>query len=242
MVTTADMIKSNIMRDFRAAVRELKAPADNIAAAQRYAQQVGQAMVEAFRKNIGDDVLIDGFLTKDAANALIRDPIIEGWKLITGKTAEIQTAINAQDGLHIRALQAGVSKSRVNGMATLASSDKFEKISVKVYQATPNVMRAAVDKTVQKNFTSMAEAGVDIQVVRTTSGKCCEWCEGIALAGPYDYDDVKRGGEVWQRHLDCNCVIETRIGKRSQRSYVRLRDDEKQREVNAEISEERRRS
>lgn len=222
MVNTADMVKSNIMRDFRAAVRELKAPADNIAAAQRYAQQVGQAMVDAFRKNIGDDVLIDGFLPKDAANALIRDPIIEGWKLITGKTAEIQTAINNQDGMHIRALQADVNNSRVNGMAALASSDTFEKVSVKVYQATPNVMRAAADKTVEKNFITLAESGVDVEVVRIPDAKACPWC--MALAGTYKYTDVKeKGNDVWRRHLDCECIIETRAGKRSDRTARRIR-------------------
>lgn len=239
MVTTADMVKSNIMRDFRAAVRELKAPSDNIAAAQRYAQQVGHAMVEAFRKNIGDDVLIDGFLPKDAANALIRDPIIEGWKLITGKTAEIQTAINAQDGLHIRALQAGVSKSRVNGMATLASSDSFERARVKVFQATPNVMRAAVDHTIRRNFTAMAEAGVEVTVVRIPDANACPWCQD--RAGTYAYDDVKRGGDVWQRHLDCGCIIETRTGKSSQRTPYRLRDQEEQRRINEEIMASRNR-
>lgn len=242
MTTTLDMVKGQIQRDFEAAVRKIPKPTDTIAGAQRYAQAVGDAMVRAFRENIGDDILVDGFLTPEMAEELVRNPMINGWKLVTSKTAEIQTAINGREGYHVRAMLAKTDESRVSGMVTLASEKPFAEVSTKFYQAVPNLMRSSVDKTVRQNFTALHDVGVPVEVVRIPDAGACKWCQDIAKAGPYNYDDVKRGGEVWLRHLDCGCVIETRIGKRSQRSYVRLRDKDKQQEINAEISEERKRT
>ena len=222
MVDTIDLIKGDIQRDFERAVRNIPKPADTIAGAQRYAQAVGDAMVDAFRKNIGEDILVDGFLTPEMAEALIKDPMIAGWRFVASKTADIQTVINGREGFSIRAILAKTDDSRVSGMATLASEKPFAEASTKLYQATPNVMRAAVDRTVKDNFITMAEAGIEVEVVRIPDAKACPWCQ--ALAGTYKYIDVKdKGNDVWRRHLDCECIIETRAEKRRDRTAYRRR-------------------
>ena len=223
MVDAVDLVKGDIQRDFERALKKIKKPADTIAGAQDYAQAVGDALVEAFRKNIGEDILVDGFLTPDLAEALIKDPMIAGWRFVTSKTADIQTAINNRAGYSIRALLAKTDERRVDGMVTLASEKPFAEVSTKFYQATPNVMRAAVDKTVEQNFINMAKAGVPVEVVRIPEGNCCDWCDGMAKAGPYKYSDVhETGNDVWGRHLDCKCIIETHFGNmRSQTAFRR---------------------
>ena len=137
MVDAVDLVKGDIQRDFERALKKIKKPADTIAGAQDYAQAVGGALVEAFRKNIGEDILVDGFLTPDLAEALIKDPMIAGWRFVTSKTADIQTAINNQAGYSIRALLAKTDERRVDGMVTLASEKPFAEVSTKFYQATP---------------------------------------------------------------------------------------------------------
>ena len=48
------------------------------------------------------------------------------------------------------------------------------------------------------------QAGLSPKVIRISSGNCCEWCD--SLEGEYYYPDVP--DEVWQRHKNCNCVVE----------------------------------
>lgn len=239
MADLAD-VRQKILKEFAEAVRKYPKPR-TASGAQLYAHQVGGALRNIVKRNIGSDVLTDGFLTPEAAEALIRDPLGAGWKIVAEATGEMQTQANIAAGFHVRATAAPVNGSRVNGMVTLASSEEFEAAAPKVFQCFDNIMRVAADTTIRNNFTAMHDAGVKVEVVRIPNAGACGWCQDIAKAGPYDYEDVRRGGEVWLRHLDCACVIETRASGRSQRSYVRLRDKEEQRRVNAEITKERNR-
>ena len=69
-----------------------------------------------------------------------------------------------------------------------------------------NFTRAVLDDAVEVNADFQAKAGLDVKIVRTTTGrKTCDWCK--RLAGTYDYEDVRHGHDVWKRHTDCDCKI-----------------------------------
>ena len=230
-------VRQKILQEFEQALKKYPKPR-TASGAQNYAHQVGAALRLICKRNIGEDVLTDGFLTPEAAEALIRDPLSAGWKIVAEATGEMQTKLNISSGYHVRATPAPVNQSRVNGMVSLASGEEFDQVETKVFQCYDNIMRSSVDATIRRNFTDLHDAGVKVEVVRTYMGDGhCDWC--ARRAGTYDYDDVAHGGEVWERHLDCNCLIETRVGKQRQRSYYRYRDEKKQEEINSEIKEER---
>lgn len=202
-------VKTKILTELAEAVQQLKKPT-TASGAQLYASQVAKALRSICRRNIGTDVLTDGFLTKDVASALIKDPLGEGWRIVAEATGEMQTAANLSAGVHIRATAAAPSKSRLKGMVTLASEGTYAEQQVKLYQCFDNVMRSAADSTIKYNASALSDAGIKSKVIRTADSGACEWCLG--LAGVYDYDDVKvRGSDVWRRHLDCGCTIETII-------------------------------
>lgn len=215
MAADLKAIQDAIIRDFTEAVAKIPKPKTGYASAQHYAARVGKALDTAFRKHIGDDVLIDGFLTKDAAKLLVREPLTRGWDIVSAATADVQTALNEAAKVNIRGVTTKVNKRRVDGMVGVMSEDKFEKTSRLLPSCTDNIMRAAVDTTAWRNASINSEVGLEMTVERIPDATACDWCQ--ERAGVYPYEAVKEfGSDVWQRHRDCGCVITTSV-RRSRR-------------------------
>ena len=87
----------------------------------------------------------------------------------------------------------------------LTESEKYSDIAwILGSPIVQNLALSVVDSKQRGNMDFQARAGLPAGVKRYTIGYCCEWCE--SLVGTYYYPDVPE--EVWQRHRDCNCVIE----------------------------------
>ena len=64
---------------------------------------------------------------------------------------------------------------------------------------------------VRENADFHYESGLSPKIVRTSEAGACKWCR--ALAGTYDYSSVRAtGNDVWRRHRDCRCVVESDPG------------------------------
>ena len=50
---------------------------------------------------------------------------------------------------------------------------------------TENLSMSTVDDTIRANADFHYESGLNPKIVRTSAGRCCEWCSN--LAGEYDY-------------------------------------------------------
>lgn len=51
------------------------------------------------------------------------------------------------------------------------------------------------------------KAGLSPKIIRTTTGKCCKWCDN--LEGMYEYEKVlDTGNDVFRRHEHCRCMVE----------------------------------
>lgn len=208
-------VQAAIMRDFADAVAKIPQPKAGYAAAQHYAAKVGRALTAAMRKHIGADVLVDGMLTKEAAGALVKDPLSRGWEIVSSATAEIQTALNKRAGVSIRGATAAVNKGRVDGMVGLMTGDEYQKLTPMLGQCADNIMRASVDTTAWRNAAINSGVGLEMTVERIPDEGACEWC--LERAGVFNYDEVKdRGSPVWERHRDCGCIITTSV-RRSRR-------------------------
>lgn len=83
----------------------------------------------------------------------------------------------------------------------------FDNVSWLLGDPITNFCMSIVDEAVRANADLHYQAGLSPKIVRTTDGKCCEWCS--RLAGTYDYDKVSNtGNDVFRRHRNCGCVVE----------------------------------
>ncbi|MEG0109236.1 MAG: hypothetical protein RR705_10370 [Lachnospiraceae bacterium] len=60
-----------------------------------------------------------------------------------------------------------------------------------------------IDDSIRENAEFQWKAGMEPQIVRVSSSKCCDWCAGVA--GTYTYPDVPK--DVYRRHGNCRCKV-----------------------------------
>lgn len=96
-------------------------------------------------------------------------------------------------------------ENRIKGIVDrISSEDDFDSIKWITQAPVQNFCRSAVDEIAQKNAELHNDMGLEAKIVRQTVGENCKWCD--ALAGEYIYPDVPK--EVYQRHDDCDCIVE----------------------------------
>lgn len=79
-----------------------------------------------------------------------------------------------------------------------------------ISEVTEQVQKALNERAqigIKANAEFQYNAGLNPRIVRTSTGKCCEWCN--RLVGIYDYEKVRnKGNNVFRRHNNCRCVVE----------------------------------
>lgn len=108
---------------------------------------------------------------------------------------------------------------RIDGIIDRVSdAEEYEKASWLLgVGVLTNFALSIVDDSMRDNLEFQGKAGVPATVKRYTIGYCCDWCQ--SLVGTYNYPDVPK--EVWQRHRDCNCIIEYTPGKTGKTQYLK---------------------
>ena len=81
----------------------------------------------------------------------------------------------------------------------------------RLVRALSTIAQSMSDDKTKVNAEFASSSGMSPKIIRNTSGKCCEWCTG--LAGQHDYPAKK---EVYQRHDNCDCTVEYVVGKQRQ--------------------------
>ena len=97
----APELLERIRADFRALLGDAKPAADTYAAAADYAELVGSALAEAFRRNLTADALPDGRLYWNIADRVVRPLLEEEHLLVADASAAVQQALNQQANLGI---------------------------------------------------------------------------------------------------------------------------------------------
>ena len=78
-------------------------------------------------------------------------------------------------------------------------------------EAVVNFTQSVIDAAVKENADFHLKAGLRPKIRRTSTGKCCEWCN--RLTGVYDYEAVSdTGNDVFRRHKHCRCTVEYDAG------------------------------
>lgn len=173
--------------------------------ANQYAREVGQNLTKAFLANLTEETLPTGRIYYSLANQIVPPMLEEEFNLVTEATQKIVTQINRRAGINLNGVIPDMNQSRVDGIVSgISNSETLDAAYTYLKAPVQNFAVHAVDDTVRHNLNFQSESGMRPRIVRSTNGPCCPWCDG--LAGEYDYP--ARNPEVWQRHENCNCVIE----------------------------------
>lgn len=206
--------------------------------AQDFAVETGKILSEVFTENISSGILPNGKLYYNIAERIIPPMLKNNYNLTADIAKEIQDTINRAAGLNITAVKPELNQDKINGIVDIVSgADKYDDISYMLRDPIVNFTQCVVDDTVKANADMQYKAGLSPKIVRTSTGKCCEWCSRIT--GTYDYESVKKtGNNVFRRHKNCNCLVEFVTDKGVQNVHSKRWADEgdiRQRIANATI-------
>ena len=188
--------------------KRLKANKAHYEDAARYSERVGELLAEAYSKVVTSEALPGGVMTWEIAQEVIQKPLIENYRRAATASVDYIAAENKRRGIGLKAQKPRPDFERLDGIKRkLVDAEKFDDVAFMLDRPVVNFTRAVLDDAVEVNADFQAKAGLDVKIVRTTTGReTCDWCK--RLAGTYDYEDVRHGHDVWKRHLDCDCKIE----------------------------------
>ena len=201
----APELLERIRADFRALLGDAKPAADTYAAAADYAELVGSALAEAFRRNLTADALPDGRLYWNIADRVVRPLLEEEHLLVADASAAVQQALNQQANLGIAPQRAVLPTDAVDDLLNkVSTAEQFSDVAWALDEPVRTFSRMVVDDTLKRNVDFQGKAGLRPRVIRTAESHCCKWCS--ALAGTYDYPRVPK--DVYRRHERCRCRVE----------------------------------
>lgn len=183
------------------------------AIASEYAAHVGDALARVLRANAPVEDISEWDIEDLIPKSLGLDH-----QMVTGACQRVQEALNEDAGLGIRFQAPGFDSSRAYGIVTeLRNNPEFVNIQDTFYDQLVNFSQNVVDEAIRDNARVLSGAGIESKVIRVAEFRACPWCR--AIAGTYDYEDVKAtGSDVWRRHENCRCTIDF-VTERNGRRY-----------------------
>lgn len=179
------------------------------------AQEIGCILSESYGTVISPDNLPDGKMYYNIAKRVVGQTMEQAYNDVANISEETQNILNQNAGIGIKAIRPELNEDRVSGIINrLSNAEKFEDIAWILGNPISTFCQSIVDDAIKKNVEFQGKAGLEPQIIRKTTGSCCEWCS--KLAGTYSYPDVPH--DVYRRHENCNCTVEfdPGIGKKHQ--------------------------
>lgn len=176
--------------------------------ANEFAIEVGELLSGSFKKNLSSSVLPDGRMYYNIADRIIRDTLGNNYELVADISAKVQEILNKRAGIGIKAIKPKINEDKVRGIVDIVSGkEKYDDIAYMLGEPVVNFSQSVVNDAVRENADFQYKAGLSPKIIRTSTGKCCEWCD--KLAGIYDYEAVSdTGNNVFRRHKYCRCLVE----------------------------------
>lgn len=169
---------------------------------------IGQTVSSAVEKRVTPEALPNGTLYFNIAQTVLQGILKDSHELINLAASSVQEKLDAQQGLHIRAVKPEYPEERVKSIAGAASTASMnsngEKEQRRLTSPVENVVQSFYSDYVRENADLRSKAGLNAYIVRRTSGKCCAWCAD--LAGRYRYEDAPP--DVYARHDNCTCTVD----------------------------------
>lgn len=171
----------------------------------RFATKIGEILSKVLQENINNDVLPEGKMHFNIANRILNEMLETNHKMVSSYAKNIQEELNKQAGLGLKSVIAPINQDRIDGLVNrLSHESSFDDVSWILGAPVVNFSQNVVDNHIQANAEFHYKSGLKAKVVRTTNGKCCEWCD--KLAGVYFYPKVDKN--VFRRHDRCDCTVE----------------------------------
>ena len=171
----------------------------------RFATKIGEILSKVLQENINNDVLPEGKMHFNIANRILNEMLETNHKMVSSYAKNIQEELNKQAGLGLKSVIAPINQDRIDSLVNrLSHESSFDEASWILGAPVVNFSQNVVDNHIKANAEFHYKSGLKAKVVRTTNGKCCEWCD--KLAGVYFYPKVDRN--VFRRHDRCDCTVE----------------------------------
>lgn len=173
------------------------------ATASEYAARIGECLARVLERYAPNTDISEWDIENLIPKSLGLDQSI-----VVEACQTVQEVLNADAGLGIKYIEPAFDMDRAYGIVTeLRNNPEFTNIADTFYDQIANFSQNVVDESIRANAAVMSRAGISSKVIREAEFRACAWCR--ALAGTYDYEEVKgTGNDVWRRHENCRCTID----------------------------------
>lgn len=173
--------------------------------AYQFATKIGGILSEVLQTNISSSILPDGKMHYNIAERILSEMLGENHKMVAGYSKQIQESLNKAAGVGLKTVIAPINQNRIDGLVNrLSHESSFDDVSWILGAPVVNFSQNVVDNHIKKNAEFHYKSGLKAKIIRTTNGKCCDWCD--KLAGVYFYPKVDKN--VFRRHDRCDCIVE----------------------------------
>ncbi len=173
--------------------------------AYQFATKIGGILSEVLQTNISSSILPDGKMHYNIAERILSEMLGENHKMVSGYSKQIQEVLNKDAGVGLKTVIAPINQNRIDGLVNrLSHESSFDEVSWILGAPVVNFSQNVVDNHIKINADFHYKSGLKPKIIRTTTGKCCDWCD--KLAGVYFYPKVDKN--VFRRHDRCDCTVE----------------------------------
>lgn len=176
--------------------------------AHEFAIKSGEILSQVFQNNLSSSVLPDGKLYYNIADRIIRPMMGNLYEGVADYSKEVQSLMNKKQKIGIKAIKSEINEDKIQGIIDITSGkEHFDDIAYMLGEPIVNFAQTIVDDTVKVNADFQYKSGLSPKIIRTSTGKCCKWCD--KLDGVYEYERVSdTGNDVFRRHKHCRCLVE----------------------------------
>lgn len=173
--------------------------------AYQFATKIGGILSEVLQTNISSSILPEGKMHYNIAERILSEMLGENHKMVSGYSKQIQEVLNKDAGVGLKTVIAPINQNRIDGLVNrLSHESSFDEVSWILGAPVVNFSQNVVDNHIKFNADFHYKSGLKPKIIRTTTGKCCDWCD--KLAGVYFYPKVDKN--VFRRHDRCDCIVE----------------------------------
>lgn len=199
--------------------------------ANNYAVEVGKLLSKVLKNKVTADALPNGKMYFNIAEKLFNATLKNSYDLITDYSSKVQTKVNNDVGIRLKAQTPKLNQDRVDGLIKATANAKdFEEVSRLLGDPIVNFSQSVVDDTIKANAEFLDKAGFKSKIKRIAVGRACKWCRN--LEGVYDYPHTPE--EIYHRHENCRCRVDYfPNGKRSRykqnvhsKKYIKANSEE----------------
>lgn len=178
--------------------------------ANEFAVETGEILADAYKKNLSSEILPDGKMYYNIAERVIGPTMTNNYELITEVTDQVQRSLNESANVGIKPITPELNQDRIDGVINkVSSAENYDDVAWVLDEPVKVFSQSIVDDAIKSNIEFQYDAGLSHRIIRTSTGKCCEWCQ--KLAGTYSDEDTP--ADIYRRHDYCRCTVEYVIGK-----------------------------